>query len=77
MERGYRIHNMVMYGIQMLAVASIHIEQVVIGFGQMNTIGYGFPIMSGVGHHSIMGVGTMIVIMDGYGYQIMNGHLHG
>ena len=77
MERGYRIRNMDMYGIQTLAAAFIHIEQVVIGFGQMNTIGYGFPIMSGVGHRSIMDVGTMIVIMDGCGYQIMNGRQHG
>jgi len=74
MEHGYHTHNMVMYGIQTLAAASIHIEQAVIGSGQMNMNGYGFPIMSGVGHPSIMAVGIMIVITDGYGYQIMNGH---
>ena len=77
MGHGFRTRNMVMYGIPMLVADSIHIEQVVIGFGQMNTIGYGSPIMSGVGHHSIMDAGLTIVIMDGYGYQIMNGRQHG
>ena len=74
MEHGYQTHNMVMYGIQTLAAIFIHIEQAVIGFGQMNMNGYGFPIMSGIEHHSIMAVGIMIVITDGCGYQIMNGH---
>ena len=77
MEHGYRTRNMAMYGIQTLAAVSIRIEQAVIGFGQMNTNGYGFPIMNGVGHHSIMDAGLTIVIMDGYGYQILNGRQHG
>ena len=39
--------------------------------------GHGFPFIPGDGLHSTMGDGIMTIGTDGYGFQEMNGALHG
>ena len=53
MEHGSLIRNMVMYGSRIYLVDFILTEPVVTGFGLMNTNGYGFLTIAGLGSISL------------------------
>jgi hypothetical protein len=77
MANGYIIRNTGMYGLLIWDRISVRIVPAGIGYGVMNMNGYGYLIMIGDGLHTIMDAGSMILIMDGFGYRVMNGHLRG
>ena len=66
-----------MYGHQTSALDFSLIAQVGNGYGLMNMIGCGYRIIPGAGLPSTMVVGFMMLITDGCGYRVTNGHRRG